>query len=130
MSAVPSAGNAPRFMLIFGAVAVAAILLYYVFMAVDGSGLAQSGGTAQVVGKEFREAGTTYAPQKIGNAVRSIPQAKEAMYILELDIEGTLTKGPVEKDLYDAVDEGEIVDVTYRKRRIMGTLEVVSVRRR
>lgn len=128
-SAAVAPPSGARFMVVFGAVVVVLIGLYFLFMAVDSLGLADQEGTATVLGKEFREASTTYQTQKVGDRMLTVPQVTPPMYILKLNIAGRKTEGPVDKSLYDAVVAGDRVRVVYQKRRILGQVQIVSVTR-
>jgi len=118
-----------RFIVWFGVVVVVGVVLYFLFMLVDGTGLANQEGAATVQGKEYREAGTTYATQRIGNRTQTIPQTTAEMYILYLEINGTQTWGAVDKKLYEGVRMGDRVKVVYQQRRITGNLQVLEVTR-
>jgi hypothetical protein len=115
------------FMVIFGAVILAAVALYFGFMAADGMGLASRQATARVTGKEYRDPGTTYTTQVIGGKTHSIPRATSEMYLLGLDIDGRETQAPVTKELYSAVRTGDRLAVRYQQRRLTGGLQVLDV---
>jgi hypothetical protein len=116
-----------RFMVIFGAVIVAGVALYFAFMVLDGVGLESHEGEARVTGKEYRESGTTYTTQVIGGTARSIPHTTGEMYILALEVDGKETQAPVTKELYSTVRTGDRLQVTYQQRRLTGALQVVDV---
>jgi hypothetical protein len=116
-------------MYIAGIVILICVGLYFLFMAVDGLGLEVQTGTAKVLGLEYREAGKTYTTEIINNRPYVRPQARPEMYLLKLDINGRETAGAVPRALYEAVQPGDQVRVTYQRRRITGLLQVLEVSR-
>jgi hypothetical protein len=122
----PASAN---FMYIVGAVVLVCVAFYFLFMAVDGWGLADRKGTARILAKGYKEAGKTYITQIVAGRPVVLPQAKPEMYLLKLDIDGKETECVVEKSLYDAVNPEDEIQVVYQKRRILGSLQVVKVTR-
>lgn len=116
-----------RFMYVFGGLILVGVGLYFLLMGVDSQALDNTKGTATVVGKEYREAGRTYTTEIIGGRTRTIPRVTSEMYILKLEINGRQTEAAVAKSLYDAINNGDKVQVVYRRRRITGALQVVDV---
>ena len=106
---------------------VAAVILYLGFRGVEDNLLASQSATATVIAKEHRKAGTTYRTDKIGNTFRTIPYSTPEMYILKLRIENKAVEWPVEKSFYDGTGAGSEVRVRYEKRRITGSLKILSV---
>ena len=119
-----------QIMMIFGAVIIVGVLLYYGFWTLDGLGLEDEQGTATVTGKEYVEPGMTYSRQYIGGQLRTLPQTTGEMYILELNIGGEVTSVAVDKNRYDAVKANDEVDVVYQRRRLTGGLQVVELEAR
>jgi hypothetical protein len=117
------------FMPMVCAIVLAALALYFGFMAIDGFGLPEQSSLSAVLGKHFREAHQNYASQPVGNTHLVRSSTVPEMYILELDIAGTPAMAAVEKGVYDAVRNGDKLQVTYQRRRLTGTLQVTSVRR-
>lgn len=118
-----------RFMIVFGAAVVAGAVLWVLFTALDTFGLEDRRSAARVVAKGFRAAGKTYVTQIVGNRPVVLPQATPEMYLLTLALPGGEVECAVDKALHDGVRPGDEVRVTYRKRRIRGTLMVVRVER-
>ena len=50
-----------------------------------------------------------------------------AAYMLGLEIDGEPLRGSVGADLYAILEVGDRIEVVYRRRRLTGTLECVSV---
>lgn len=128
-AATPTGPYASRFIYVFAAVILAGVGLYYSFLAVDGVGLSNREGVATVTGKEYREAGTTYSTQQIGDRMQTIPQSVPDAYLLQLDLNGQMAQFPVEKSLYDEISIGDRVGVGYQEKRITGGLVVSMVSR-
>ncbi len=125
-SNIPSSAN---FMYIFGAIILVCVGIYFLFMAVDGLGLSDQRGTAKVIAKGYRQAGKTYITQIVANRPVVLPQVTPEMYILQLDIGGSRTEAAVDKDLYEAINPEDQVQVIYQKRRILGKIQVLKVSR-
>lgn len=116
-------------MIWIGAVVVAGVLLYVAFMAVDGTGLSHQHGRAAVVGREYKPPGTTYSTQLIGGQTRAVPQVTSELYLLQLELDGRRVEAAVPKSLYDSIENGDEVSVTYQRRRITGAIQVEQVTR-
>jgi hypothetical protein len=119
----------PNFMAILGAIVLVGVGLYYAFYAADSVGLDNLQGTAVVTAKEHRAAGQTYSTEKVGNTTRVIPRATPEMYLLKLRVEEKDTAYPVSRDIYDAILEGNQVNVTYQLRRLTGAVQIVDLKR-
>jgi hypothetical protein len=117
------------FMPVVGAVVLAALAVYFVFMAVDGMGLSDQSGTAVVVGKQYRKSHETYTTERFGDTNVTRPSTVPEMYILELTIDGKPAAAAVEKSLFDAATTDDRMTVTYQRRRLTGTLQVTGVSR-
>jgi hypothetical protein len=118
-----------RFMLVFGGLVLAGVVLYYAFMAVDGFGLADQQAQGIVIGKEHRPPGRTYSTQIVGNRTLVVPQTTSDAYVLRLDLRGREAAALVDKDTYDAVAPNSQVTVTLQRRRLTGAIQVVAVTR-
>ena len=120
-------GNRP--MTLFGLAVLAALVLYYVFVAINGLALPTQSATATVTGKSYREAGQTYNTIFIDNRPLIRGQPTPEIYVLELQIGNQKAEGTVTKGLYGAVSIGAEVKITYQHRRLTGSLLVLEVRR-
>lgn len=116
-------------MYVVGIVAMVGIALYVGFRAVDGWGLEERTGRALVVDKERVEPGSTYATQIIGGQRVVRRQATAELYVLRLELDGREAPAAVTADLFEAVEPGDEVSVTYEQRRITGTPRVLDVQR-
>ena len=121
---IPKSTN---FMVYVGGLMLAGFLIYLGFTAVNRLGLQDQTAKARVVGKDYKEAGQTYVTQKVGNKTLTIPQSYAEMYLLTLDIQGRPGACAVDKTVYDRLRVGDQVNVVYRRKRITGAIEVVSV---
>ena len=116
-------------MYIFGAIILVCVVGWYAFNAIDGIGLQSQTGTARVIDKEHRDAHQTYTTDIIGGQARTVARGVPEMYILKLDIAGHEATGAVDKNVYNAVNSLDVVQVTYQRRRITGRLQIVNVTR-
>ncbi len=103
------------------------VALYLAFWAIDGQLLASQAGSAIVVGKEYKKAGTTYRTERIGTTTRVIPYATPEMYILRFRLDKEEARWPVTKDVFDKAHLDDQFQVRYAKRRITGRLKLVSI---
>ena len=129
MTTAAAETGAVNFMPVLGGIILAVVAIYFLFTAVDGTGLATQSGRAAVVGKQYQPAGKTYTRQVIGNQTLNVPQATAEMFVLDLDLEGRRVQGTTNRSLYEALAAGDQVQVTYQQRRITGSLQVLTVSR-
>ncbi len=119
--------QANPFMVIFGGVILGILLLYALFMAVDGLALEEQEGIATVVSKEVIEEGQTYVTQVIGGRTQTLPQITPEAYMLILDISGNPTSTFVEKNIYHNLNQQDQVTISYQQRRLTGQLQVLTL---
>lgn len=116
-----------QLMVIVGAVVLIAGALSWSYRAVGGLALSDRRGTATVVGKEFRLAGWVNHTEVIGGRPQNISHSVPDRYMLRLVVDGQTTEYLADLMLYEAVEPDDQVQVTYRKRRISDTLQVIDV---
>jgi hypothetical protein len=116
-----------NFMLYIGGLMFAGLLIYFAFTAVNSLGLKEQSATARVIVKDYKEAGSTYVTQKVGNRILTIPQSQAEMYLLGLDVQGKSSLCAVAKTVYDRLNIGDQVEVVFRRKRVTGSVEVLSV---
>ena len=124
-----SGNAAARFMYVFGAFILVAVVGWYAFSAVDRMGLPTQGGQAVVAAKAYKPPGMTSTKTIINNRSVNIPQATAEAFVLTLSLQERQAAGLVDRELYEDVKVGESVQVTYQRRRITGGLQVVKVTR-
>jgi hypothetical protein len=125
---MPPEGPNP-FVYVFPAVALAAVLLYFVYGAYDRLGLESVQAQARVTGKQFAPGTTTYTSENIGGRNVTRAHRNEDSYIVLLDVSGEQTGGAVSKQLYDSLEAGESVRVSLRRTRVSRRLLVTDVSR-
>jgi hypothetical protein len=116
-------------MWIVGLVIVVCVALYFLFQAADSLALTDQTAPAKVVGKGYREAGRSYYTEIINGRPVAAPRTTPEAYVLKLTFDGCEVECPVSLVLYDAMNDGDQVHVTYQRRRITGALKVMSVSR-
>ena len=109
------------------AVILGALLVYGAYYAVDKLGLEAHTGNAVVTEKTYTPGSTTYVNRIAAN--RSWTQAQEQpdVYAVSLRIDNEPTVAWVSKEKFDRLDRYDRVQVTYRRTRISGKLEVLAV---
>jgi hypothetical protein len=115
---------------LIGGVILVAVVVYFGFQAVDATGLAAQLGTATVISKEHKKAGKTYRTDIVAGQTRVIPQDTPEMYLVKLRIGDKETTHAVERDLFDSLNNGDQLAVSYQQRRFTGGVQVIRVERR
>lgn len=116
-------------MVYLGGLILVGFVIYFCFWAINNLGLSEQSGTATVIGKAFHPAGTTYTTQKVGDRMLTIPQSTAEMYLLALRIDEKETAFAAPKEIYDRLNDGARVQVIFKRKRITGGLQVISVSR-
>ena len=111
------------------AVLLAAVLLYFVYGAVDRLGLESVQADARVTGKQYAAGSTTYTTEVVGGRTMTRAQKNPEAFLVTLDVNGEQTGGAVSKELYDSLREGERVRVSVRRTRVSKRLLITDVRR-
>ena len=114
---------------IFPAVALTAVLLYFLYGAVDRVGLDSRQAEGRVTGKQHTPGSTTYTTEVIGGRTMTRAHQNPEAYVVALDVGGEATGGAVTKELYDSLAPGARVRVRYRRTRVSKRLLVTSVSR-
>jgi len=114
---------------IAGIVILIFIGLWGLFLAVDGLGLTMQQGMATVLGHEHRDMVKGGRMDVIARQPMVVPYTTPEKYILKLEINGRQTEGTVSKSLFDAVQPGDRVQVTFQKRRLTGRVQILDVTR-
>jgi hypothetical protein len=123
-----SQGPSP-FAYVFPAVLLVAAALYFAYGAIDRVGLATQHGEAKVTGKQHTPGSTTYTTEVIGGRTMTRPNRNPDAYIVTLQLAGEATGGAVSRDLYESLQPGDQVHVSYRRTRVSKRLLVTDVKR-
>src|SRR5258705_9181298 len=124
----PGAGGA-RVMYVLGPVILLLVGGWYAFSAVDSMGLAATEGSGLVTGKQHRPPSKTYTTTVINNRTMTVPHVTPEAFVLTLTVAGDTAQGMADRDLYERVQVGDRVSVTYERRRVTGRMQVVKVSR-
>lgn len=124
----PTPSSVNPFIFWFAGAVIAAVILYYIFFAINTAGLETRSARVTVQSKEYVEPSTSYAKQRIGDQMQTVMQAKGEMHLLHVEIDGSPATAVVEPQLYRSIREGDAVDVDYQRRRLTGAVQVVEVR--
>jgi len=124
---VPS-GPSP-FVYLIPAIALAAVLAYYLYGAADRFGLETHRTEAQVTGKQFAPGSTTYNTNIVAGRAWTQSSKNPDMYVIGLTIEGQAAGGAVSPELYESLQPGERVRVEFQRTRFSGQILVTDVRR-
>lgn len=121
--------SANPFIYIFSVVVIGAVLLYYVYGAIDRTGLEVSAAVGTVVDKKYTKSGRSYYTTIAGG--QSWIQSRETpeTYAVVLNVGNERTAGVVSKGLYESLQANDMVQVKIRRTRITGRLEAVEVTR-
>jgi hypothetical protein len=114
---------------LFPALALAAVLLYFVYGAVDRFGLATEQSDARVTGKQVYKGSTTYTSDVVAGRTWVKSSTNPDAYVVSLDMGGFATGGAVSPELYESLQPGERVRVEFRRTRFSRQVLVTSVRR-
>lgn len=118
-----------RLVYVFPAVAFAAVLLYYLYGAVDRLGLETRQADTRVTGKQVAHGSTTYNTRIAGGRAWTQSTENPDAYIVEFTIDGEATGGAVDPQLYESFHEGDSVRVAFQRTRLTRRLVVTDVRR-
>ena len=114
---------------IFPVVAVAALVLYYAYGAADRLGLPSQDAEARVTTKNVAVGATTYHTNIVAGRAWTQSSVTPDSYVIGLDIDGLRTVGLVTQPMYDALNPGDRVRVTYSRTRFSNRLFVTDVTR-
>jgi hypothetical protein len=121
--------NPNRLVYVFPAVAFAAVLLYYLYGAIDRFGLETHQTEARVTGKQFAPGSTTYNTRIAGGRAWSQATENPGGYVMAFEVDGEPTGGAVDSQTYESVQEGDHVHVRFQRTRFSKLIVVTDVRR-
>ena len=114
---------------LFPALALLAVVAYFVYGAIDRLGLESHTAEARVTGKQFTPGSTTYTTEVIAGRTMTKANRNPDAYVVELDVGGEATGGMVSPDLYETLTPGERVHVKVRRTRLSKRMLVTDVHR-
>jgi hypothetical protein len=114
---------------IIPAIILGAVVLYYLYGAIDRAGLGIESADAVVTGKQFTAGGVTYSTNIVGGRAWTQAQPTPDAYVVLLRIGDERSVGLVPEDVFEALGPGDRVRVKVRRTRLGHQLEVVEVSR-
>jgi hypothetical protein len=123
----PNRPNA--FVYIFPALALVAVLVYFLYGAADRLGLETREAQALVTGKQFTPGSTTYNTNVVAGRTWTEASKYPDAYVVALQLDGEATAGMVSPQMYESLSPGERVRVSYRRTRFSKRILVTDVRR-
>lgn len=124
------ASNRPHPMVyLFPAVALVAVLVYYLYGAVDRLGLETRHAEAVVTGKEIAQGSTTYRTTTVGGRAWTQSVQNPDAHVLMFEVDGEATGGAVSPEMYESVKPGDRVRVRFQRTRVSDRLLVTDVSR-
>jgi hypothetical protein len=125
-----SSSTPNRLVYVFPAIAFTAVLMYYLYGAVDRLGLEVHEADARVTGKQVAHGSTTYNTRIAAGRAWTQATDNPDAYILEFVIDGEPTGGAVDPRMYEAVNQGDSVRVEFQRSRLTKRLMITDVRRK
>lgn len=117
------------FVYLFPAAALAAVLLYFAYGAVDRAGLETSQANVVVTGKHVTPGSTTYRTSTAGGRTLTRAERNPDVYVVTFELEGVPSGGVVSRELYESLDAGAPVRVRFRRTRLSGRVLVTELSR-
>jgi hypothetical protein len=117
------------FVYVFPTILLIAVVGYFAYGTVDRVGLAPHAAQARVTSKEFTQGSTTYTTEVIGGRTMTRPTRNPDVYLVSLNLMGMSTGAAVSQQLYESLQAGDVVRVTYRHTRLSKRLLVTDVAR-
>lgn len=111
------------------AIILGAVILYYLYGAIDGLGLEVRSADAVVTAKQSTPGSTTYWTNIAGGRAWTQSQQNPDMYAVSLTVAGEPTVGLVSKDMFQSLNDNDRVRVKLRRTRISHRLEVIEISR-
>ena len=105
---MPESGPSPLVYAI-PAVVLAAVLLYYVYGAVDRFGLDTQRTEARVTAKQFASGSTTYNTNIVAGQALTQSSKNPDFYVIGLEVNGEPVGGAVTPQVYESLQPGDLV---------------------
>jgi hypothetical protein len=125
---MPSTTTNP-FVYVFPALALAAVVLYFLYGALDRLGLETQRSEARVTGKQFSRGSTTYHTNVVAGRSWTQSSQNPDAYIVSLEIDGKATIGAVSPEMYQSLQPDDRVRVEFKQTRFSNRTLVTDVRR-
>lgn len=113
----------------FPAIALALVLLYYLYGAVDRFGLETQRTEARVTGKQLAAGSTTYNTNVVAGRAWTQSSKNPDFYVIGLDLNGEMAGGAVTPQVYESIQPGDVVRVEFQRTRFSKQILVTDVRR-
>jgi hypothetical protein len=114
---------------IIPAIILGAVVLYYLYGAIDRAGLSVESAEAVVTDKQMTAGSTTYSTNVAGGRAWTQSQQNPDVYAVLLRIGEERTVGVVPQETFESLGPGDRVRVKVRRTRIGHKLEVVEISR-
>src|SRR5258708_30800871 len=99
----------------FPAIALALVLLYYLYGAVDGLGTDTQRTEARVTGKQYAPGSTTYNTNVVAGRAWTQSSKNPDFYVIGLEVEGEPAGGAVTPQMYESLQPGDVVHVEFQR---------------
>ena len=109
------------------AVILSAVLVYFLYYAIDKVGLETSITNAVVTAKNYTPGSTNFINRIAGGRSWTQAQQQPGFYAVSLNMENEATVALVTKEKFDQLKKNDRVQVAYRRTRIFGRIDVVDV---
>ncbi len=114
---------------IIPAIVLVAVLVYYLYSAMDRLGLETQRTEARVTGKQFAAGSTTYNTNVVAGRAFVQSSTNPDLYVIALEVNGEAAGGAVTKEMFESLQPGEVVHVEFQRTRFSKQLLVTHVQR-
>ena len=118
--------NYINYLIILGGIMVACIVLGFLFKAINSAGLQEKSGNVPVTKKEYFPVKEEFVHYTVNNQPRMNKVEKYDVYVVTVDIDGKDATCNVDKSTYDNLAIGDPIQVTYKKKRITGAVDITQ----
>jgi hypothetical protein len=110
---------------LLSSVGVAIVAAYYLLIAIDRVGIPDREAPAIILAKEHRDPAQGSVTQIINNRPVVVPQSVPEMFVLRLELDGSIAEIAVPQALYDRAEPNTTLDVRYKRGRLFSGLRNV-----
>jgi hypothetical protein len=111
------------------AVALGAVLVYFLYGAIDRLGLETQRAEARVTGKQIASGSTTYNTNIVAGRAWTQGTKNADIHVIEFAVNGVATGGAVTPEMYASLQAGDVVRVEFQETRVTKQILVTDVRR-